>query len=120
MQHEKLIKTHRKLTILFTGLVFCVVCILGFSTLMAKYYNEHRMEKSEFRKSSDDIEKILESGNIVLKTFFLNQIQERRNFEERMKGEREKQMAGNPFLSFFILDEHNDIVFENIVEKIDF
>ncbi len=118
MQHEKLVSTHRRLTFLFTGLVFFIVCILGFSTLGAKYFNEQRIQKTEFKKSSEEIKKLLESENIVLQTFFLNQFQERRKFENREKPS--DILERRPFLSFFILDENNDIVFENILEKADF
>ena len=84
MQHDKLILTHRKLTIIFTGLVFFVVCVLGFSTLGARYLNQLRIQKADFRKSSSEIERVLESGNIILQNFFLNQVQERRKLEDRL------------------------------------
>lgn len=118
MQHDKLILTHRKLTIIFTGLVFFVVCVLGFSTLGARYLNQLRIQKADFRKSSSEIERVLESGNIILQNFFLNQVQERRKLEDRLW--ENKDTPGKPFLSFFILDENNEIVFENIIESVDF
>lgn len=118
MNQSKLIYTHKKLTILFTGLVFCIVCILGFSTLGAKYFNELRIQRSEFRKGVTEIQRILESENVILQTLLFNRVQQKRKFSDA--GNITAGMEGKPFLSFVILDANNDIIFENIIEPVNF
>lgn len=118
MKHQKLHSTHQKLTILFTGLVFCIVCILGFSTLWAKYVNELRIQRREFIKISDDIEKLFDSNNTVLQNIFLNQLGRGEKIGERWRGDMNE--VPRPFLNFFILDSENNIVYENALEEVDF
>ncbi len=118
MNNTKLKSTHQRLTLLFTSLVFCIVCILWFSTLSAKYFNEIRIQKAEFKKWAQEIEKILEGNNIVLQTLLLNRNQQKRKFWDiQWDG---PWPEGKPFLSFVLLDENNDIVFENVLERVDF
>ena len=115
MQQTQLQKTHMRLTLLFTGVVFCVVFILGISTLGAKLYNDIRIQKREFIKSSSDIIKILETENISLQNLFLTQIRKTRKLTERIGPENGPE--GRPYMSFLVLDENNDVVFENILER---
>ena len=81
--------------------------------------NEYRLQKDDFEKNANQIQNILESGNIVLQTFFLNQFQERRKLEDTIF-KKLSNHEGKPFLNFFILDENNEVVFENIIERVDF
>lgn len=117
MNHEKLKITHRKLTVLFTFMVCGIVFVMGFSTLTAKYYNELRLQKRDFDTNSHEIQKILNSQNITLRQLFFNQILEKRSIEERF-GRNQKALQST--MSFFIINSENEIIFENILEDVNF
>ncbi|MDA9129272.1 HAMP domain-containing histidine kinase [Candidatus Gracilibacteria bacterium] len=115
MNHEKLTSTHKRLTLIFTGVVFCIVLILGLSILGAKYYNELRTSKRDFERNTLAITNIIETDATFPTSFLTRQVREKR---ERF-GEIRKEFGDSPLLStsFFIVNENNDIVFQNILEK---
>jgi len=94
-----------------------IVFIMGFSALSAKYYNELRLQKRDFDINSREIQTILNSQNIALRQLFFNQILEKRSIEERFgRNQREIQST----MSFFIINAQNEIIFENILEDVNF
>ncbi|MCH8518977.1 HAMP domain-containing histidine kinase [Candidatus Gracilibacteria bacterium] len=117
MNHEKLKTTHKRLTILFTLMVCGIVFVLGFSMLGAKYYNELRIQKRDFDRNSQEIQSVLNSQNIALRQLFFNQILEKRSIEERFGRER-REIQSN--MNFLIINTNNEIVFENILEDVNF
>jgi signal transduction histidine kinase len=117
MNHEKLEITHKNLSILFTLIVCLIVFVLGFSTLSAKYYNELRLQKWEFERSAGEIRSLLSSQNMALRQLFFNQILEGESIEERF-GRGRRDIQSN--LSFLVINAQNQLIFENILEDVDF
>ncbi len=118
MQDTKLQQTHKKLTLLFTGVVFCIVLVLGLSTLWAKYLNDMRIQTKEFELLSQDIIKLAETDANFPQSFLIKQaIEEKQSF-----GKFRDQIGNkNRFdISFFILDNMGQLVFQNFVEAPEF
>ena len=115
MNHEKLTSTHKRLTLIFTWVVFCIVLILGLSILWAKYYNELRIAKRDFERNTVEVTNIIETDKNFPRGFLVKQIRENRwRFWEIRKEFRDAPLLST---SFFITNENNDIVFQNILEK---
>ena len=117
MNHEKLQSTHKKLSILFTLIVCLVVFVMGFSTLAAKYLNELRIQTSSFELKSQEVLRVLGSQNIPLRQIFFHQITESNTLEERFQRGRRNPQG---IISFIIINERNEVVFENILEDVNF
>ncbi|NDK09323.1 HAMP domain-containing histidine kinase [Candidatus Gracilibacteria bacterium] len=114
MQESQLKKSHNNLTILFTGVVFCIVLILGLSTLGAKYFNDIRIQNKEFDISSGEIIKLVETDSNFPQNFLLKQA-----LEEKQSFPKFKTQIGNNnrfSISFFILNSSGQLVFQNFVE----
>ncbi len=117
MNHEKLQSTHKKLSILFTLIVCLVVFVMGFSTLAAKYLNELRIQTSSFELKSQEVLRVLGSQNIPLRQIFFHHITESNTLEERFQRGRRNPQG---IISFIIINERNEVVFENILEDVNF
>ena len=98
-------------------MVCSIVFVMGFSTLTAKYYNELRLQKNDFAVNSREIQSILSSQNIALRQLFFNQILETRSIEERFR-RTERRLQST--MSFLILNDNWEIIFENILEDVNF
>ena len=115
MNHEKLTSTHRKLTLIFTAVVFCIVLVLGLSILAAKYYNELRIAKRDFGQTTREITNIIETDRAFPQWFLMRQVREKRGRFWDIR----QEFWESPLLStsFFILDTQGEVVFQNILEK---
>ena len=115
MNHEKLTSTHKRLTLIFTGVVFCIVLVLGLSVLSVKYYNELRIAKRDFLQTSREITNIIETDRAFPQWFITRQIREKRGRFWDMR----QEFWESPLLStsFFIMNQDWEIVFQNILEK---
>ena len=117
MNHTKLTSTHKKLTFLFTGMVWSIIVIFWIWALSAKYVQERRQEKIYFLEASNETLKLLQAQKIISerlpRTFLMGD-----NFSfwnlRRQMGERQIP------LSYIILDENNKVIQENILENPDF
>ena len=49
MDKTKLTHTQKHLTFVFTGVTFCIILLIAGSFLVARYYNETRIQKKEFQ-----------------------------------------------------------------------
>ncbi len=115
MNHEKLTSTHKRLTLIFTWVVFCIVLVLGLSTLIAKYYNELRIAKRDFGQMTSEITNIIETDKAFPQWFLMRQVREKRGRFWDIR----REFWESPLLStsFFILNTKWEIVFQNILEK---
>jgi len=55
MDNTKLVSTRRKLTLIFTLVIFILFILLGSVFLATRYYNQQRQEKNDFLKQVNDI-----------------------------------------------------------------
>ncbi len=53
MSHSSLFATKKKLSVLFTILVFCIVSVLGTIFFAAKFINISSQEKKEFQQTTN-------------------------------------------------------------------
>ena len=115
MNHEKLTSTHKRLTLLFTWVVFCIVLILWFSVLTAKYYNELRIAKRDFQWTTNNITNLIETDGDFVGRFLQRQGSERR----RNVGDVRRDFRDSLTLStsFFIINDLSEVVFQNINES---
>ena len=117
MNHDKLTSTHKRLTLIFTWVVFCIVLVLGLSTIFAKYYNETRIAKRDFSRTTSQILGVIEEDKNFPTQFLRRQVLENAGRLWELKG----RYSDSPLLStsFFIIN-NNEIVFQNILEKPEF
>lgn len=115
MKNNKLNRTHRRLTFMFTWVTFCIIFIIGTSFLFARYFNETRIQKREIQTQA----------SIVIEWFqnkenFLQNYTKRRNidvptkFELRNEIGKERSRSG---ISFFVLDSEDNLVFQEILQQ---
>lgn len=118
MSQSKLQHTHRRLTLLFTGVVFAIVMILGVSMLGAKYLHETQGEKNDFQRASSNIIRAIENENNFLVNFMLRRDLERsESFAKLRQG---IQYPERLQVSFVVLNKDKKIILENILEKPNF
>ena len=115
MNHKKLTSTHKRLTLIFTAVVFCIVLVLGLSILWAKYYNELRIAKRDFWQTTREITNIIETDRAFPQWFLMRQVREKRGRFWDIR----QEFWESPLLStsFFIINEQREVVFQNILEK---
>ena len=70
-ENLKLKKTHQHLTLVFTGVVFAIVTIIGISLIVTKYISEIQFEKREFKDAVSKISFGIENQEHFLENFFL-------------------------------------------------
>ncbi len=118
MNHEKLTATHKRLTLIFTWVVFCIVLVLWLSVLGAKYYNELRIAKRDFIRTTWAITNIIETDRTFPSWFIREQVREKRGRFRDIRSE----LGESPLLStsFFIVNWEGEVVFQNILEKPNF
>lgn len=118
MNNTKLHTTHKHLTLVFTWVVFLIVIILAGTFLWARYYNDSRHEKNEFLSQ---VHSLVMKGNSDIS--FLQKIQRVRELDEKQKFWEEKwrwDIWNVIPISFFILDEDKNVIFENIMKEPEF
>lgn len=116
MQNNKFTLTHKHLTLVFTGVVFAIVVIVGFSFLTAKYVNENRNQKREITSQvSSMVQGMKSDEDFFTKYARQKTINEIRKF--RPWDIRRNQNNSWPKLSFFMLDSENNLVFKEILQE---
>lgn len=113
MDNTKLHATHKRLTILFTGMVFLVVFAFGVSAIFAKYYTEQNAQKKEFELATESLLQKFSRGEEMFPNIWE---QGRQRLQDVVKRFTEANVVES-FISFFVLDSENRIVLDNIVEK---
>ncbi len=117
MERSNLKKTRRKLTIMFTILVFFACLILGLVFLWAKYLHENKIEKDNFAFSTNTIQKRF----INLKEFIsVHEIWN--SLFTRDKNSwivRKKPKIEDKLINFLIIDSAWDIIYQNIRDNIE-
>ncbi len=113
LQHTK-----KKLTIIFTILVFLIVMILEVVFFSFKYQNDLRRDKSWFVLTTSGIIENLSKKEVLIQWF------NKRDLQQKLfkRGEKWPQNNIGPekFVSFIILNSQNELVFENIVQRFNF
>lgn len=124
MKNKKLLKTHKHLTRIFTGVVFVIVLIVGFSFITAKYFSEDRDQKKEVSAQIKNISTGIKTDTNYLTKYSRQKIvEEVRKFRPwDIRWNRENNIEK---ISFLVLDEENNLIFKEILqepwfEKIDF
>lgn len=115
MDNTKLHSTHKRLTILFTGIVLFVLLVFWISIIATKYYREQSKDKREFEAATQKVLVTLSRGENILPHVTIEQKKRLQNYVHRLNEARTE--TGRFFVSFFILDEQNRISFENIIER---
>ncbi len=119
MKNKELEKNKFKLTIFFSILVFLLAIFLELIFFSFKYFNEKNIDKKRFLKETNNIEKRIEKQKDILALFSESLFEEefwefnKKRFEKLNKKLWKK-------ISFFILDENNEVISKKIVENVDF
>jgi len=114
---SELLQTHRKLTTLFTGIVFCLILVTGTVFLGAKYINSSRIAKQDFVRQSNEVtSRIQDIDNLERAAGVFERITGRPEF----RNIRESTSKAASQISFFILDDSNTIIYKNLLENPDF
>jgi hypothetical protein len=115
MNNKKLHTTHKHLTLLFTGVVFIIVMIVGLVFLGAKYAGENTNQKKDIYAQAKAIFLSAEKDD----TFFVN-YSWRRGIEEVKKyhpGDMRGKKGNTIKLSFFVLDDKNNLIFKELLQE---
>lgn len=113
MDNTKLIATHKRLSLLFTWMVFMVIVIFWASALWGKYFNEQKIQKSEFELVTQSILQKFSRWEELLPKVWERGKQRLQDVVRRLA----ENSSPEAFLSYFVLDEDNKIVLDNILEK---
>lgn len=116
MENKNLEHTHKHLTRIFTWVVFVIVMIVGLSFLGAKYLAESRNQKKNFSNQVNIL-----TANIQNNDNFFVQYARQRSIDEvrafrTWDIRRNKDMIW-PRLSFFVLDDQNNLIFKEIIQE---
>jgi len=116
MENKNLEHTHKHLTRIFTWVVFVIVMIVGLSFLGAKYLAESRNQKKNFLSQINILR-----NNIQKNDNFFAQYARQRSIDEVRAFKtwdirRNKDMIW-PRLSFFVLDDQNNLIFKEILQE---
>ena len=110
--------TKKKLTIIFTILVFIIALILEGIFFTFKYQNDFRRDKTAFGLTTSWIIDNLNEREMIIPWFDRKGLQ--RNLFQRWEKPGWQTIAPERFVSFIIINSENELVFENIVQKFDF
>lgn len=114
MTDNKLKSTHKRLTLIFTAVMFFVVMILGSSFLLTKYTGENSLQKREFLKGSRNIAEL--SKNIERLTEAFPGFRDFDTFERYEKLRQKKERPWKD-ISFFIFNRSdNTLLFKKLLE----
>lgn len=115
MDNKNLEHTHKHLTIVFTVVTFCLIFIIGWSFLTARYFNELRIQKRE----------IISQVNVITQGMkqdedFLNRYSQARNIKQREKFQLSQTRWWEQkrwLLSFFVIDAQGNLVFQERLQE---
>ena len=110
--------TKKKLTIIFTLLVFFNAIILELVFFSFKYQNDLRRDKSSFVLTTSWIIENLNEKEMIIPWFNKKDLQ--RNLFQRWERIQRETLPAERFASFIIINSDNELVFENIVQRFDF
>ena len=110
--------TKKRLTIIFTILVFVIALILEGIFFTFKYQNDLRRDKSAFVLTTSWIIENLNEREMIIPWFDRKGLQ--RNLFQRWEKPGWQTTAPERFVSFIVINSDNELVFENIVQKFDF
>jgi signal transduction histidine kinase len=115
LKGEKLIQTHKHLTLVFTGVVFVIVMIIGSAFLGLKYISEQRLERQQFLKQVRDIQLLVNTQENILESFQrLEKFSENKKFGEKFPSK--KQAGRLADINFIVVDTQNNILIQNILQ----
>lgn len=108
--------THRHLTRVFTGVVFIIVMVVGISFLSAKYVTESRNQQKEISQQINLINTWIQNDEEFFAKYAKQKlIEEIRKFKPW--DIRRNQSVNGTRLSFFVLDEENNLIFKEILQE---
>ncbi len=110
--------TKKKLTIIFTILVFIIALILEGVFFTFKYQNDLRRDKSSFVLTTSWIIENLNEKEMVIPWYNKKDLQ--RNLFQRWEKFQRQTLPAERFASFIVINSDNELVFENIVQRFDF
>ena len=120
MTNITLNNTKRKLTIIFTLIVFSFVSIFWIIYFSGKYYAYVKFEESQFEKFYSNID--FESLDIDQITEFLV-FQQKRNFNKwdviwKIHDNRDKNHKPFEFMNYYIVDNNNEVIINDVKDDI--
>ena len=117
MERSNLEKTRKKLTIIFTVLVFFSCLILGVLFLWAKFLHENKIEKDNFAFWTNSIQNRFVNLKEFISIYDIwNSLFTRDNNKWIL---RKKPKIENKLINFLIIDSAWDIVYQNIKDNIE-
>ena len=115
MNHKKLKQTHRRLTLVFTGVVFVIVMTVWLSFLFANYISENSNQKRDIYFLIYDISRGMKENEDFFSQYSRQRIiQEVKTFRP-WDIRSEKWLASK--LSFIVLDSENNLIFKEILQE---
>lgn len=108
MNEDKYLKnTKKKLTIIFTSLVFIIAFSLEIVFFTLKYYRESSMESKRFEEMTSRLSGIKTIDNLVNVVKFWREIKPK------------KELRRWDFLSFIVIDNDKNIIIQDINEELE-
>jgi len=113
---SRLHATRQRLTFLFTGLVFFIIVLSSLVFLATKYFNELRISEKNFKSQVLLTHKNIISWNEAPKP----ELPRIGPWKRVLLWKVRDYIEENGFVSYFILDEENEIIKRNILERPNF
>ena len=118
MDKNKLLHTKRRLTIIFTLLVFSVAVFLQFSFFSIKYISVNQVEKEEMFLLSNKLRSI-DIPIHKISSFFSSEKKFLNPNRGWHKGDKHDRIEDGKFMNFIVLNAKNEIVSQDIKNDID-
>jgi len=115
MKNKNLQYTHKNLTLVFTGVVFLIVIVVGLSFIFTKYVAENRTQKKEITLQINAITQGIRND----KDFFTKYVRQKTIEEIRTFRPWDIRRNQNNWsrLSFFVLDTDKNLIFKEILQE---
>ena len=118
MDKNKLLHTKRRLTIIFTLLVFSVAVFLQFSFFSIKYISVNKVEKEDMFLLSNKLRSIDIPINKI-SSFFSSEKKFLNPNRGWHKGDKHDRIEDGKFMNFIVLNWKNEIISQDIKNDID-
>ncbi len=115
MRNNNLQYTKRRLTVLFTVAIFCIVFVLWVSFFSFRYFGELRQDNRKFKNTTTRILKKMAAREDILDFFNISEGQER--FDDTFS---QSQWPQEKLISYIVINKNNEIVEKSLKEEINF
>ncbi len=117
MNDTRLHSLHTRLTKIFTWVVFLIVLVIGTSLTLTTHISEAKNQRNSFSEEIIKIIQWVKDQNNFFQNFFSNRLGE--SWQERRFKDLKNDRGPNR-VSFFVINNAGQVIFQNILENPDF